>query len=261
MIFHISIAADDPKRTATMLAELWRGEAFRSRWSARAAGSRMPATTAARRSKSIRATSRSIRPTRAGEQRHEPVSRNGPFHAAVATPLEHRGGRGNRPPLRLPHLALPARTVVPGDRILGRQCADARNADARNAAEYQARHVQNWRPCLPGQDHARGRPIEDAKPPRRAAARSAGPTRGRAGACSQRAARSASAGSPSGSAASDRCRGSNRRRPARSRGSTRRRRKARSGRACSLCATSPRPRRLPLTASIVAAEVSPPTAR
>ena len=28
MIFHISIAADDPKRTATMLAELWRGEAF-----------------------------------------------------------------------------------------------------------------------------------------------------------------------------------------------------------------------------------------
>lgn len=28
MIFHISISADDPKRTATMLAELWRGEAF-----------------------------------------------------------------------------------------------------------------------------------------------------------------------------------------------------------------------------------------
>ena len=28
MIFHFSIAADDPKRTATMLAELWRGEAL-----------------------------------------------------------------------------------------------------------------------------------------------------------------------------------------------------------------------------------------
>ena len=28
MIFHFSIAADDPKRTATMFAELWRGEAF-----------------------------------------------------------------------------------------------------------------------------------------------------------------------------------------------------------------------------------------
>jgi len=48
MIFHISISADDPKRTATMLAALWRGEAFpfpmvaKGSWVAHAGDDRRP---------------------------------------------------------------------------------------------------------------------------------------------------------------------------------------------------------------------------
>ncbi len=87
MIFHISIAADDPKRTATMLAELWRGEAFpfpmvgKDSWVAHAGDER-------RSTIEVYGRDLAIYPTElAAEERSEPVSRNGPFHAAVATPL------------------------------------------------------------------------------------------------------------------------------------------------------------------------------
>jgi hypothetical protein len=87
MIFHISIAADDPKRTATMLAELWRGQAFpfpmvaKGSWVAHAGDDR-------RSSIEVYPRNVAMYPTkRAAEEKNEPVSRNGPFHAAVATPL------------------------------------------------------------------------------------------------------------------------------------------------------------------------------
>ena len=87
MIFHISISADDPKRTATMLAELWRGEAFpfpmvaKGSWVAHAGDDRRSTIEVYPRDMAFYPTDR------AGEERHEPVSRHGPFHAAVATPL------------------------------------------------------------------------------------------------------------------------------------------------------------------------------
>jgi len=87
MIFHISISADDPKRTATMLAELWRGEAFpfpmvgKGSWVAHAGDDRRSTIEVYPRDMALYPTER------AGEERYEPVSRNGPFHAAVATPL------------------------------------------------------------------------------------------------------------------------------------------------------------------------------
>jgi hypothetical protein len=87
MIFHFSIAADDPKRTATMLAELWRGEAFpfpmvgKGSWVAHAGDDRRSTIEVYPRDLALYPTER------AGEERYEPVSRNGPFHAAVATPL------------------------------------------------------------------------------------------------------------------------------------------------------------------------------
>ncbi|MFL6736340.1 MAG: hypothetical protein ACJ8F4_04695 [Sphingomonas sp.] len=87
MIFHISISADDPKRTATMLAELWRGEAFpfpmvgKGSWVAHAGDDR-------RSTIEVYPRDMAFYPTEsAGEERYEPVSRNGAFHAAVATPL------------------------------------------------------------------------------------------------------------------------------------------------------------------------------
>lgn len=87
MIFHISIAADDPKKTARMLAELWRGEAFpfpmvgKGSWVAHAGDSRRSTIEVYPRDMALYPTER------AGEERYENVSRNGPFHAAVATPL------------------------------------------------------------------------------------------------------------------------------------------------------------------------------
>jgi hypothetical protein len=87
MIFHFSISADDPKRTATMLAELWRGEAFpfpmvgKGSWVAHAGDDRRSTIEVYPRDLALYPTDR------AGEERHEKVSRNGPFHAAVATPL------------------------------------------------------------------------------------------------------------------------------------------------------------------------------
>ena len=87
MIFHISIAADDPQRTAKMLAELWRGEAFpfpmvgKGSWVAHAGDDRRSTIEVYARDLALYASET------AGEERHEPVSRNVPFHAAVATPL------------------------------------------------------------------------------------------------------------------------------------------------------------------------------
>ena len=87
MIFHFSIAADDPKRTATMLAELWRGEAFpfpmigKGSWIAHGGDDRGSTVEVYPRDLAFYPTER------AAEERYEPVSRHGPFHAAVATPL------------------------------------------------------------------------------------------------------------------------------------------------------------------------------
>jgi hypothetical protein len=87
MIFHFSIAADDPKRTATMLAELWRGEAYpfpmvsKGSWVAHAGDDRRSTIEVYPRDMALYPTEK------AGEERYEPVSRHGPFHAAVATPL------------------------------------------------------------------------------------------------------------------------------------------------------------------------------
>ena len=88
MIFHFSISADDPKRTATMFAELWRGEAFyfpmvgKGSWVAHAGDDR-------RSTIEVYPRDLAFYPNESGEghQRNEPVSRHGPFHAAVATPL------------------------------------------------------------------------------------------------------------------------------------------------------------------------------
>ncbi len=87
MIFHISIPADDPKRTATMLAELWRGEAFpfpmvgKKSWVAHAGDDRRSTIEVYERGMAFYPTEG------AGEERYEPLPRHGPFHAAVATPL------------------------------------------------------------------------------------------------------------------------------------------------------------------------------
>jgi hypothetical protein len=87
VIFHFSIAADDPKRTATMLAELWRGEAFpfpmvaNGSWVAHAGDNRRSTIEVYPRNLAFYPSDGQ------GEEREEAVSRNGPFHAAVATPL------------------------------------------------------------------------------------------------------------------------------------------------------------------------------
>ena len=87
MIFHFSIAADDPKRTATMLAELWRGEALpfpmlgQGSWVAHAGDDRRSTIEVYPRDVAL------YPGERFGDLREEAVSRNGPFHAAVATPL------------------------------------------------------------------------------------------------------------------------------------------------------------------------------
>jgi hypothetical protein len=87
MIFHFSIAADDPKRTATMLAELWRGEALpfpmlgKGSWVAHAGDDRRSSVEVYPRDVAL------YYGERFGDLREEKLPRNGPFHAAVATPL------------------------------------------------------------------------------------------------------------------------------------------------------------------------------
>src|SRR3954449_9493332 len=85
MIFHFSIAADDPKSTATMLAELWRGEAFyfpmvgEGSWVAHAGDDRRSTIEVYPRGLALYPSADGQ-----GDQRSEAVSRHGPFHAAVA---------------------------------------------------------------------------------------------------------------------------------------------------------------------------------
>ena len=87
MIFHFSISADDPKRTATMLAELWRGEALpfpmlgQGCWVAHAGDDRRSTIEVYPRDVALYPAERF------GDLRPEPASRYVPFHAAVATPL------------------------------------------------------------------------------------------------------------------------------------------------------------------------------
>jgi hypothetical protein len=87
VIFHISIAADDPKRTATMLAELWGGHAFpfpvvgKGSWVAHAGDDRRSSVEVYQRDLAFHPTDR------AAEERYEPTSRFSAFHAAMATPL------------------------------------------------------------------------------------------------------------------------------------------------------------------------------
>ena len=87
MIFHFSISADDPKRTATMLAELWRGEALpfpmlgKGSWVAHAGDDRRSSVEVYPRDVAL------YYGERFGDLREEKVPRNGPFHAAIATPL------------------------------------------------------------------------------------------------------------------------------------------------------------------------------
>jgi hypothetical protein len=70
-----------------MLAELWRGEALpfpmvaKGSWVAHAGDDRRSTIEVYPRDMALYPTEK------AGEERYEPVSRHGPFHAAVATPL------------------------------------------------------------------------------------------------------------------------------------------------------------------------------
>ena len=89
MIFHISIEADDPERTARMLAEIWGGKAYpfppvgKESWVAMAGDDRNSLIEVYPRGTQLREM--------AGENPFDAVigvgPRNGPFHAAIATPL------------------------------------------------------------------------------------------------------------------------------------------------------------------------------
>jgi hypothetical protein len=163
VIFHFSISADDPKRTATMLAELWRGEAFpfpmvgKGSWVAHAGDDRCSTIEVYPRDLAFYPTER------AGEDRTEPVSRHGPFHAAIATPLsidevEEIGRRYgchtslcNRGPFRVIEFwvdnALMLEMMTP-----------------EMQAEYQSTITrENWRAMLEQRGiRADGNPLEDA---------------------------------------------------------------------------------------------------
>ena len=166
MIFHISISADDPKRTAKMLAELWRGEAFpfpmvaKGSWVAYAGDDRRSAIEVYPRDTAMYPTDR------AAEERSEPVSRHGPFHAAVATPLsieeiEEIGRRYGC------HTSLCQRG--PWFRVIefwidNTQMLEMLTPEMQQ--EYQ-QHVtiENWRAMLPEMFKitAEGEPVEDAE--------------------------------------------------------------------------------------------------
>jgi len=91
MLFHVSIAADDPKRTAEMIAELWRGRAYpfppvaKGSWVAMAGDDRNSTIECYPRGTVLFE----------GEGENEPEARNlgeaaprnGASHAAIATPL------------------------------------------------------------------------------------------------------------------------------------------------------------------------------
>ena len=165
MIFHISISADDPKRTATMLAELWRGEAFpfpmvgKGSWVAHAGDDRRSTIEVYPRDMAMYPTDR------AGEERYEPVSRHGPFHAAVATPLsieEVEGiGRKYGCHTSLCHRGLYFRVIE----FWVDNCLMLEMLTPEMQAEYQASITpENWRAMLTNAFKLtpEGEPIEDA---------------------------------------------------------------------------------------------------
>jgi len=87
MIFHFSIAADDPQRTAAFIAALWGGKAYpfppvaKGSWVALAGDDR---------NSSVEVYPRGTELELVGEEsvvRADGHLRNGPFHAAIATSL------------------------------------------------------------------------------------------------------------------------------------------------------------------------------
>jgi hypothetical protein len=89
MIFHISIEADDPERTARMMAEIWRGKAYpfppvgKGSWVAMAGDERNSTVEVYPRGTELHEAPGDLQ----GEDRIGTSKRNGPFHAAIATPL------------------------------------------------------------------------------------------------------------------------------------------------------------------------------
>jgi len=166
MIFHISIAADDPKQTATMLAELWRGEALpfpmlgQGSWVAHAGDDRRSTIEVYPRDVALYPAERF------GDLRHQPMPRNVPFHAAVATPLgieevEEIGGRygcKTRVCQRGPWFRVIEFWV---DNALMLEMMTPEMQD-----EYQSNvTIENWRAMLPAvfKISPDGEPIEDAE--------------------------------------------------------------------------------------------------
>jgi hypothetical protein len=89
MIFHVSIAADEPQRTARFIAELWGGKAYP--FPPVAKGSWV-ATAGDDRNSTVEVYPRGTELHLAGEEsqvldRSAAPVRNGPFHAAIATDL------------------------------------------------------------------------------------------------------------------------------------------------------------------------------
>ena len=89
MIFHISIEADDPERTARMMAEVWGGKAYpfppvgKGSWVAMACDDRNTTVEVYRRGTELHEVPGDIE----GEVRIGEGRRNGSFHAAIGTPL------------------------------------------------------------------------------------------------------------------------------------------------------------------------------
>ena len=89
MIFHFSIAADDPQRTAEFIAELWRGRAYpfppvaKGSWVAAAGDDRNSTVEVYPRGTELRLVEGESVVSAAPDA---PL-RSGPFHAAIATPL------------------------------------------------------------------------------------------------------------------------------------------------------------------------------
>jgi hypothetical protein len=87
--FHVSIAADDPKRTAEMIAELWRGRAYpfppvaKGSWVAMAGDARNSTVECYPRGTVLFEGEGEPEVRDLGDQ----APRNGASHAAIATPL------------------------------------------------------------------------------------------------------------------------------------------------------------------------------
>ena len=165
-----------------MLAELWRGEAFpfpmvgKGSWVAHAGDDRRSTIEVYPRNMALYPTER------AGEERYETVSRNGPFHAAVATPLSIEEVEEIARKYGC-HTSLCQRG--PWFRVIEvwvDNCLMLEMMTPEMQEEYQRSiTVENWRAMLASLKLTpEGEPIEDAA--RKAAARSAGQTHGRAGA-------------------------------------------------------------------------------